>query len=206
MPAAMHFSRSPCIACAVMATMMMRELKLGCPPAFWRSRISARRFQAVHFRHHHVHENQIIRLPVKRVERFPAVGGQVRLVAQLLQDAHGNLLIDGVVVAQQDAQRLASASGWSVLTGGGACAGAAVWYRTGRGSSTSKNCAGLTGLVTAKSKERVASAARACRGADPSGVSNTSGSVAAAGNLMNFGGQGETVHAGHLHVEDGQIK
>ena len=80
--------------------MTMRELKLAFAAGFLELANRARGFQAVHFRHHHVHENQIIRLPVKRVERFPAVGGQVRLVAQLLQDAHGNLLIDGVVVAQ----------------------------------------------------------------------------------------------------------
>ena len=79
----------------------------------------ARGFQAAHFRHHDVHEDQVVGLAVQRGERFDAVGGEVGAVAHLLEQAEGDLLVDDVVVAQQHAQRQAAGEGGIELGVGG---------------------------------------------------------------------------------------
>ena len=64
-----------------------------------------RGLQPVHLRHHHVHENKIKRLGVEHFERLAAVAREIRLITELLQDAHGDLLVDGVVIHEQNSQR-----------------------------------------------------------------------------------------------------
>jgi hypothetical protein len=61
--------------------------------------------QAVHFRHLHVHQHHVVYLPLERFQRLQAVGRQIRLVAQACQDAECQLLVGGIVLGQQDAQR-----------------------------------------------------------------------------------------------------
>src|SRR5262249_42389533 len=64
----------------------------------------ARGFDAIHFWHLHVHEDEIVRLPIKRRQRFNAIDRKVGLVTHLLEQTNRHFLIDGVVVAQQYAQ------------------------------------------------------------------------------------------------------
>ena len=64
----------------------------------------ARRFEAVHLRHLHVEEQDVVGLLFQRLEDFHAVGGEVGAITQLVQDAEADFLVDGIVVGQQQAQ------------------------------------------------------------------------------------------------------
>ena len=63
----------------------------------------ARHLQPAHFGHHDVHEDQIVWLPIERGERFHAIGRQVGTIAHLLEQADGDLLVDDIVVAKENA-------------------------------------------------------------------------------------------------------
>ena len=119
MPASRQRSRSPCMAWAVMAMMGMS----------WSedrgSRVAdaARRLEAVHLGHLHVHEHQVVGDRLESPERFGAVGHGVGPQPQLLQDAEGHLLVGDVVLGQQDAHvrrhgRI-SRTAWRVTMGRG---------------------------------------------------------------------------------------
>ena len=62
---------------------------------------TARGFQAVEFRHLHVHEHQVIVLLRQHVHGFPAVAGHVRLQAHFLQHLQRDLLIHRIVFGNQ---------------------------------------------------------------------------------------------------------
>ena len=101
MPAARHISRSPCIALAVIATMRGRS------PGRPARADAARRLEAVHLGHLHVHQHHVVGLALDRLDRLDAVARQVGAVAHLLQQAQRELLVHDVVLGQQDAQRMA---------------------------------------------------------------------------------------------------
>ena len=63
-----------------------------------------RRFQAVHLRHLHVEEQDVVGLLFQRFEDFDAVVGDVGAIAELVQHAEADFLVDGVVVGQQQPQ------------------------------------------------------------------------------------------------------
>ena len=69
----------------------------------------ARRLEAVHFRHLHVHQNHVVLLPLQRLEHFHAVLHHIGPIAHLAEDARGDLLVDDVVLRQKNAQRAALA-------------------------------------------------------------------------------------------------
>ena len=76
---------------------------LAGPPAF---EDAARGLDAVHLRHLHVAEQQVVRLPFERLDRLDAVAGDVGAVAQLLQHPQRQGLVHGVVLGQQDPERM----------------------------------------------------------------------------------------------------
>ena len=62
------------------------------------------RLEPVHLRHLDVHEDEIVGKIADRLDRFPAVGGDIDAVAQLGDQAGGDLLVDLIVLGHQDAQ------------------------------------------------------------------------------------------------------
>ena len=68
-------------------------------------RDTARALEAIHLRHLHVEQDQIIDPLVQRLEDFEAIVRHVRAVAEFGQQAQADALVDGIVVGQQDAQR-----------------------------------------------------------------------------------------------------
>ena len=64
----------------------------------------ARGFQAVHLRHLHIEEQDVVGLLLQRLEDFHAVVGEVSAITQLVQDAQADLLVDGIVIGQEQAQ------------------------------------------------------------------------------------------------------
>ena len=81
------------------------------------------RFEAIHFRHLYVHQDQVEGLREEGVVSFFAVVGDDHLMAAFLQQPDGQLLIDGAVFGQQDPQarrcagRLPTAAGAVSRTG-----------------------------------------------------------------------------------------
>ena len=64
-----------------------------------------RRLQPVHHRHLHVHEHEIVRFGLKRLERLLAVADHVDPVPRPAQDDRGEATVDRVVVGQQKTER-----------------------------------------------------------------------------------------------------
>jgi len=62
---------------------------------------------AVHFWHLAVHEDQVVRDPANRLQRFEAVRHDIDPEAELFQHPAGNPLIDDVVFGQQDVRAVA---------------------------------------------------------------------------------------------------
>ncbi|MGA1994360.1 MAG: hypothetical protein ABSH45_01160 [Bryobacteraceae bacterium] len=58
---------------------------------------------AIHFGHVAIHEDQRIGEKADHPDGFVAVGGDVDAEAELFEQAHGDLLIDGVIFRDQDA-------------------------------------------------------------------------------------------------------
>ena len=98
MPACRHFSRSPNQGVAGHGD---DARALVCRPALANL---PRGFQAVHLRHLHVEEEDVVGLLFERLEDFDAVAGDVGAIAQLVQDAEADFLVDGIVVGQEQAQ------------------------------------------------------------------------------------------------------
>ena len=83
----------------------------------------ARRLEAVHLGHLHVHQHHVVGLALHRLDRLDAVRREVGAIAHLLQQAQRELLVHHVVLGQQDAQRVARRH---------AAGRAAAWPRVGR--------------------------------------------------------------------------
>ncbi|MCY1403705.1 hypothetical protein D9M71_188940 [compost metagenome] len=64
------------------------------------------RLEAVHDRHHRIHQHQVRMLLAKRVDRFGAVGRRQHVVPLAAQDARQQQAIGGAVLGNQDRQRL----------------------------------------------------------------------------------------------------
>ena len=60
--------------------------------------------QSVHARHLHVHEDQIVVAALDQGDRLAAIVGHVGAMAQLGQQPHRHLLVDGVVLGHQNPQ------------------------------------------------------------------------------------------------------
>ena len=97
MPAARQRSRSPFIACAVMATIGRRVVA-----ALAAADRGGRRV-AVHLRHLAVHEDQRVGAHGEHRERLAAVAGDLDGVAALGEHRLDHALVDGVVLDDQDA-------------------------------------------------------------------------------------------------------
>ena len=69
----------------------------------------SRRFVAIHDRHLAIHENQIVSAALPGLECRLPIGRHVDSIAQFLQNAAGDFLIDDIVFGQQDMVRLALA-------------------------------------------------------------------------------------------------
>ena len=99
MPASTHFSRSPFIACAVMAIM-----GVCLPVIFSRSRIAARGLQTVHQGQFlHIDQYEIECAFSYSVNRLDPICGHCHPMASLLQYCDSQLTINGVVFRQQHA-------------------------------------------------------------------------------------------------------
>ena len=100
MPAARQRSRSPCMAWAVMAMMGMAiRDRRTCGLADL-----AGGLEAVHHRHLHVHQHQVVRDGLERLEGLGAVGHGLGAQAQFLEHAQRHLLVGDIVLGQQDAR------------------------------------------------------------------------------------------------------
>ena len=74
------------------------------------------RLEAVHLGHLHVHQDDVVRLPLDGVEHLEPVLGDVRRVADALEEPERELHVHGVVLGQEDPQRVLGAQeGGSVL-------------------------------------------------------------------------------------------
>ena len=65
------------------------------------------RFEAIHLGHLHVHQDEVVRQRRHSLDGFEPVRGNVGAVAHRLQHEQRDLLVHGVVLRQQDAQRMA---------------------------------------------------------------------------------------------------
>ena len=63
-----------------------------------------RRLEAAQFGHLHVHEDEVERLPLQRLERLEAVVRDADGVARLFEDAHREPLVDEGVLREEDSQ------------------------------------------------------------------------------------------------------
>ena len=142
MPAARHISRSPSIAFAVMAT--IRSGAVGPSGAD-----APRRLEPVHLRHLHVHQHEVVRLPLQVVEDLEAVARDGGGVAHPLEQPRRELHVHGVVLGEQDPERvrLGQARHRTPRSGVGrgalpATSGASTF------STASSSADGLTGLVS----------------------------------------------------------
>ncbi len=62
-------------------------------------------FEAVHLRHLHVHQHDVVALALQGAQHFKAVGDGVRPVPEPVQDPDCKLLIYHVILSEKDAQR-----------------------------------------------------------------------------------------------------
>ena len=62
------------------------------------------RIESVHFRHLHVHQDEVIRFFFISGQRLPAVRGNDDSMPALFQQSDGERLVDQIVFGQQDAQ------------------------------------------------------------------------------------------------------
>ena len=85
------------MAFAVSATIGVR------PPVPFEAADPARRLEAVHLGHLAVHEDHVVGQLRPQLERFDAVRGDVHAAAELAQHAHGDLLVDRVVLGDERA-------------------------------------------------------------------------------------------------------
>ena len=65
----------------------------------------ARSFQAVHLRHLHVQEKHVVGFLLERLEDFEPVVGDIGAVAELVEHAQADFLVDRIVIGQQQSQR-----------------------------------------------------------------------------------------------------
>ena len=64
-----------------------------------------RGIETVQLGHLHVHEHDVVGLPVERRQHLEAVRRHVRAVAELLEELECDLLVHGAVLGQEDPQR-----------------------------------------------------------------------------------------------------
>ena len=85
--------------------------------------------QPIHLGHLHVHQDDVVVLPFQGLDGLQPVGSQVGAITHLTQQMYGQLLVEGVVLSQQDAQRAAFCQG----RGGLARVGCFTGWRSLRG-------------------------------------------------------------------------
>ena len=100
MPAARHFSRSPCIASAVKAMIGTG----GFPCASSNVADLARGGEPVHLRHLVVHQHDAVVDVAAGRDGFEAVDRHVDLIAEHLQHPHRGHLVGLIVFGEQDAR------------------------------------------------------------------------------------------------------
>ena len=97
MPAARHFSWSPFMALAVMATIQVCRWFRSATAYFRGGRI------AVHFRHLAIHEHDVVRDAPQRLDGLKAIGDGIGAMAEFLELADGHALIHRIILGDQDA-------------------------------------------------------------------------------------------------------
>ena len=69
-------------------------------------------FNAVHLRHLNVHHDQIKGVGQNAIEGLFAIGSQENLTAHFLQHGLNHLLVDGVIIGNQDRERIPLRGFW----------------------------------------------------------------------------------------------
>jgi len=161
------------------------------------------RFEAIHFGHLDVHEDKVVFLAFDGLDGFEAVGGKVGVIAELLEDAKGDLLVDDVVFGDQDFQRKA---------GGHGGVEDVVWAERFCGRLDFSDGGG-EGVEQVGLFDRLHEAkGKMGHGLDAELLSREGGTEEYEGEFfefiesVDFLGEPATVHHGHLKIEDGKVK
>lgn len=101
--------------------------------------------QSVHLRHLYIHQDDIVVIVAHPVQRLFAIAGHIGLVAQLVQDGQGQLLVDGMVFRDEDAKRK--------LLGEGVCQPGPV-FRCGSSANETRGNRGLDSDGPLKEKNK----------------------------------------------------
>lgn len=155
-------------------------------------------FEAVHFGHLHVQEEDIERFLFQRPDDLLTIGGKLRAIAEFVQDAEANLLIDRVVVGQEDAQGEAAGK-VGIKAGAEGRFFVALDLHVQGAAGAANSCAGRMGLWT----DAVAQAGGTeFLGAQAHGGVQEQGHAALGGLSAEFAREVEAVGVGELQVEE----
>jgi hypothetical protein len=69
-------------------------------------------FEAVHFGHLDIHEYEVVAILLELFEDFFSIGGHAWIITHFIEDDEGQLLVDGVVLGQEDAERIFPGQVW----------------------------------------------------------------------------------------------
>ena len=108
--------------------------------------------EPVHLRHLQIHENEIVVPALQGGNRLKAVGHRVGTVTETLKEAHGDLLVHGVVLGEQHLQRNFLADGPVHELGGRGQAGG---FRTEQGGDRVDQRGGANRLGSARRRKAV---------------------------------------------------
>ena len=154
-------------------------------------------FKAVHFRHLDIHEDDVERLAFDGLKAFDAVLGDIGLVAEFLKETRRDLLVDDVVIAEQHVERQGKGEDGFGLEGHVFAGG-----RFGAGDGADEGIfqeQRFDGFSQATGKD-------GSFRAHAHGSEQDEGEERGAGQLADFAREHDAIHAGHLHVEDGEIE
>lgn len=69
-------------------------------------------FQAVHFGHLDIHKYEVVAILPELFEDFFSIGGHAWIIPHFIEDDEGQLLVDGIVFGQEDAERIFFCQVW----------------------------------------------------------------------------------------------
>lgn len=154
-------------------------------------------FEAVHLGHLDVHEDDVVGLALDGGEDLEAVGGEVGAVAEAGEHVEGDLLVHDVIFGEEDVFGV-SLWGWleweRVRGGGGRGCGEAEegFEEEGRFGGFIEHGAEAGAIL---GWELLAD-----------GAEEEAGKFAGGGEVVESVSEHDAVHAGHLHVEDGEVE